>query len=134
MVASATADTITDPNNTINVNPFGTGLPENYGVAIVSGTGAGQSRDVISYSNYTMQVDHPWDVIPDSTSHYATFVWGLEKALIAAKHPDRQSPWNMALSGGGSGRRYRRQHDHERRRDLYQVFRVSGGHAIRSEL
>ena len=81
-VASATADTITDPNNTINVNPFGTGLPENYGVAIVSGTGAGQSRDVIGYSNNTMQVDHPWDVIPDSTSHYATFVWGLEKALI----------------------------------------------------
>ena len=81
-VASATINTITDPNNTINVNPFGTGLPENYGVAIVSGTGAGQNREVISYSNSTMQVDHPWDVIPDSTSHYATFVWGLEKTLI----------------------------------------------------
>jgi hypothetical protein len=81
-VASATSDTITDANNTINVNPFGTGLPENYGVAIVSGTGAGQSRDVIGYSNQTLQVDHAWDVIPDSTSHYATFVWGLEKALI----------------------------------------------------
>jgi Pectate lyase superfamily protein len=81
-VASATINTITDPNNTINVNPFGTGLPENYGVAIVSGTGAGQNREVISYSNSTMQVDHPWDVIPNSTSHYATFVWGLEKTLI----------------------------------------------------
>jgi hypothetical protein len=81
-VASATINTITDPNNTINVNPFGTGLPENYGVAIVSGTGAGQNREVISYSNSTMQVDHPWDVIPDSTSHYATFVWGLEKTMI----------------------------------------------------
>jgi hypothetical protein len=81
-VASATINTITDPNNTINVNPFGTGLPENYGVAIVSGTGAGQNREVISYSNSTMQVDHAWDVIPDSTSHYATFVWGLEKTLI----------------------------------------------------
>ena len=81
-VASATGDTIADPNNTINVNPFGTGLPENYGVAIVSGTGAGQPRDVIGYSNHTMQVDHAWDIIPDSTSHYATFVWGLEKTLI----------------------------------------------------
>ena len=29
-----------------------------------------------------MQVDHAWDIIPDSTSHYATFVWGLEKTLI----------------------------------------------------
>jgi hypothetical protein len=81
-VASAASDTITDPSNTININPFGTGLPENYGVAIVSGSGAGQTRDVISYSNNTIQVDHAWDVIPDSTSHYATFVWGLEKTLI----------------------------------------------------
>ena len=81
-VASATSTTISDPNNTINVNPFGTGLPENYGVAIVSGTGAGQTREVIGYSNNTIQVDHAWEVIPDSTSHYATFVWGLEKTLI----------------------------------------------------
>ena len=36
-VRSATSNTLTDPNNVINVNPFGTGLPENYGVAIVSG-------------------------------------------------------------------------------------------------
>ena len=81
-VTSATGTTITIPDNTINVSPSATGLPENYGVAIVSGTGAGQSRDVIGYSNNTIQVDHSWDVIPDSTSHYATFVWGLEKALI----------------------------------------------------
>jgi hypothetical protein len=82
-VASATGDTLSDPGNTINVNPFGTGLPENYGLAIVSGTGAGQTREVIGYANNTMQVDHPWDVIPDTSSHYATFVWGLEKALLA---------------------------------------------------
>lgn len=81
-VASAASNTISDPQNTINVNPFGTGLPENYGVAIVSGTGAGQTREVIGYANGTMQVDHNWDLIPDSTSHYATFVWGLEKTLI----------------------------------------------------
>ena len=37
---------------------------------------------MVAYSNGTMTVDHPWDVIPDSTSHYATFVWGLEKTLI----------------------------------------------------
>ena len=81
-VASATSDTLSDPSNTINFNPFGTGLPENYGVAIVNGTGAGQTREVIGYSGTTMQVDHAWDVIPDSTSRYATFVWGLEKSVI----------------------------------------------------
>ena len=37
---------------------------------------------MIGYSNNTIQVDHAWEVIPDSTSHYATFVWGLEKTLI----------------------------------------------------
>ena len=81
-VVSATSYTITDPANTINVNPFGTGLPENYGVAIVSGTGAGQTREVIGYAGSTLEVDHAWDVIPDATSRYATFVWGLEKTLI----------------------------------------------------
>jgi hypothetical protein len=83
-VASATSNSISDPSNNINVNPFGTGLPENYGVAIVSGTGAGQTRELVAYANGTLQVDHAWDVIPDSTSHYATFVWGLEKSLIEA--------------------------------------------------
>jgi Pectate lyase superfamily protein len=82
-VASATSTTISDPSNTINVNPFGTGTtPENYGVAIVNGTGAGQTRELMGYSNNTMTVDHPWDVVPDSTSHYATFVWGLEKSIL----------------------------------------------------
>ncbi len=82
-VASATATTITDPTNTINVLPFGGSvIPEDYGVAIVGGTGAGQSRQVTGYSNGTLTVDRAWDSMPDSTSNYATFVWGLEKSLI----------------------------------------------------
>ena len=115
-VESATSNTITDPNNTINVNPFGTGLPENYGVAIVNGTGTGQTREVIGYSNSTMQVDHPWNVVPDSTSRYATFVWGLEKAVIESNslidNPrgiwlyqtavrDVDISWNTITNGGG---------------------------------
>jgi IPT/TIG domain/Putative Ig domain/Pectate lyase superfamily protein len=82
-VSSATGNSIADFNNTINVNPFGTGtIPENYGVAIVNGTGAGQTREIVAYSNHSMQVDQPWDVQPDSTSRYATFVWGLEKSIL----------------------------------------------------
>ncbi len=84
-VASASATTLTDPSNTINVDPFGTGaIPENYGVAIVGGTGAGQTRRLVSYNAPTLTVDRAWDVIPDATSHYATFVWGMEKSLIKA--------------------------------------------------
>lgn len=82
IVVSATNNSISDPSNTINVNPFGTALPENYGVAIVDGKGAGQTREVVGYANGVLQVDHGWDVIPDSTSHYSTFVWGLEKSLL----------------------------------------------------
>lgn len=80
---NATATSITDTNNVINVDPFRLGsMVENYGVAIVSGKGAGQSRRVMSYQNSTMTVDKPWAIVPDTTSRYATFVWGLEKSLI----------------------------------------------------
>ena len=82
-VASATSTTLTDPSNTLNVDPFGAGMiPENYGIAIVGGTGAGQTRRVMSYASSTVTVDRAWDMVPDTTSRYATFVWGLEKSLI----------------------------------------------------
>lgn len=85
-VVDATSTTLSDPGNQINVMPFlpysAKVIPENYGVAIVGGKGAGQSRRVSAYSEGTLTVDTPWDVIPDATSRYATFVWGLEKSLI----------------------------------------------------
>jgi hypothetical protein len=82
-VAAATATTLSDPDNTINVTPFAAGvIPENYGVAIVGGKGAGQSRRVTAYVAGTMTVERAWDVVPDTRSRYATFVWGLEKSLL----------------------------------------------------
>lgn len=82
-VLASTANTLSDPGNTINVHQFGPGpIPENYGVAIVGGKGAGQTRRVTGYASGTITVDRPWDVVPDVSSHYATFVWGLEKSLI----------------------------------------------------
>lgn len=81
--AGATASTLSDPALSIDVDPFRTGsLPENYGIAIVGGKGAGQTRNVTAFSGGTVTVDRPWDVQPDSTSRYATFVWGLEKSLL----------------------------------------------------
>jgi hypothetical protein len=84
-VASATPLTLTDPGNTLLMDPFGTGVtPETYRVAIVAGKGAGQMRRVVSYaaSTRTMSIDHAWDVVPDGSSRYATAVMGLEKTLI----------------------------------------------------
>ena len=82
-VGSATATTMTDASNRLNVDPFGTGrIPENYGVAIVAGKGAGQSRRIVAYSQPTLTIDRAWDIVPDASSRYASFVWGLEKSLI----------------------------------------------------
>lgn len=82
-VKAATLLTLSDPDVTHKVRPFGLGdIPENYAVAVVGGKGAGQARRVVAYSNNTLGIDKPWDIVPDSSSRYATFVWGLEKALI----------------------------------------------------
>lgn len=82
-VASATATTIYDPRASLRTNPFGTGtLPANMGIAIVAGRGAGQTRGVTRVSSGTITVDEPWQLQPDSTSRYAAFVWGLQKAQI----------------------------------------------------
>ncbi len=82
-VKAASGTTITDSANVINVDPFGMGsIPETYAVAIVAGTGAGQRRRVLSYANSTLTIDHPWDVVPDTTSVYSTFVWGMKDVLI----------------------------------------------------
>ena len=82
-VASAGLRTLTDPANTLQTDPFDEGaIPENYGVAIVGGRGAGQTRRVVAYTRPTLTVDRDWEVVPDASSRYATFVWGLEKSLI----------------------------------------------------
>jgi hypothetical protein len=85
-VSRSSGMTITDSNSHINEMPFISNqekkIPENYGVVIVGGKGAGQSRRVVAYDHDTLSVDRAWDEIPDNTSRYATFVWGLEKSLI----------------------------------------------------
>ena len=49
------------------------GLPVRSMIAIVSGTGAGQTRNVAAYvdSTKTLTVDNAWTVTPDTTSVYA---------------------------------------------------------------
>ena len=80
-VDSGGADSITDSRFAAKLGPFAQ-LPANYGIAIVAGKGAGQTRTVRSVNASTLTVDRAWDSIPDSSSTYAAFTWGLEKALI----------------------------------------------------
>ncbi len=82
-VGSAGATTLTDSSHLIDADAFDEGsVPENYGVAIVAGKGAGQTRRVTGQSGSTLTVSPAWEVVPDGSSRYASFVWGLEKALI----------------------------------------------------
>jgi hypothetical protein len=82
-VARAGRTDLTDPLGRVHPNvPVAGALPENFGIAIVAGKGAGQSRRVLAFANGTFTVDPPWDVVPDATSRYATALWGLERALV----------------------------------------------------
>ena len=54
----------------------------NYGIAIVAGKGMGQTRNLVAYAKGTAAVERPWDVIPDASSKYAIFLWGMDRTLI----------------------------------------------------
>jgi len=81
MVQAASINSITDESLSLGKG-FSEGLSDNYGIAIVAGKGAGQMRGIAGFFNGLVKVDRPWDVVPDGTSRYATFAWGLERALI----------------------------------------------------
>ncbi|PSB45428.1 hypothetical protein C7B80_16895 [Cyanosarcina cf. burmensis CCALA 770] len=52
-------------------------------VTIVSGKGSGQWRTITGLaSNNTLKLDRPWDIIPESGSHYATFNWSAANWLV----------------------------------------------------
>jgi hypothetical protein len=96
-VRSAGASTLFDPDVVHKVWPFSKNeIPENYAVAIVGGRGQGQARRVMAYSQNTLTVDRAWDIVPDSSSRYATFVWGLEKSILRG-NTLRQNPRGIWL-------------------------------------
>jgi hypothetical protein len=82
VVKAVGADFVSDPENTLMAKRWHDHRQLNLGIAVVSGIGAGQTRRVVGYENGTVRVDPPWDVQPEVGSHYASFVWGLDKVLI----------------------------------------------------
>ena len=83
VVASATTDALVDTTHrqAIATNN-GRSISESYGVAIISGNATGQTRRIIGVSDGQIQVEPQWDLIPEKGSHFATFKWGLQYALI----------------------------------------------------
>lgn len=51
-------------------------------VAIVKGKGVGQWRRVTSRVGNTLTLNQNWTVVPDTSSRYATFVWGARNWLV----------------------------------------------------
>ena len=51
-------------------------------VAIVNGKGMGQWRRITSRNGNTLNLDRPWDVIPDAGSRYTIFNWGSRNWLL----------------------------------------------------
>jgi hypothetical protein len=59
-------------------------------IAIVAGTGAGQIRQIVEYqpassaatTTDTSRVDQPWQITPDTTSHYAVLAGDTRTMLI----------------------------------------------------
>lgn len=81
-VVSASPTTLFDPSARLPAGLVAGALPDNYGIVIVAGRGAGQARRVTGFAGGRFTVDSPWDLVPDAGSRYATALWGLEKALI----------------------------------------------------
>ncbi|WP_324670561.1 PA14 domain-containing protein [Hymenobacter sp. GOD-10R] len=51
-------------------------------VAIVSGNGTGQVRNIVSRNGNALTLDRAWDVVPSSGSRYAIFNWGSRNWLV----------------------------------------------------
>lgn len=91
-VDAATENSITDSKQEWPV--FGTSRPGYVGdvnasvpscsnaVAIISGKGAGQWRYILKNSSTTMQIDRPWDVVPEKGSQYVVMKWSAEDWLV----------------------------------------------------
>jgi hypothetical protein len=85
-VTSATSTTLTNakanwPTTRVFTTP-NLGLFNRSSVQIVSGTGLGQTRMVIANTANTLNVDSPWQVIPDSTSVYSIGSWSADEQIF----------------------------------------------------
>lgn len=94
-VSSSTANTLVDSSTTFASHAAG--AP----VAIVSGTGAGQVRTVITASSHTLTVDSNWTTNPDTTSTYLVgaieLTWrsGIMTVPFARKNEEDPQRWLM---------------------------------------
>jgi hypothetical protein len=80
----STSTTLIDTTKdwTYNYAVSDTGSGELYYVAILSGPGTGQLRQVIGNTTTSLTVDHPWDILPTSSSNFTLTHIHLIHSLI----------------------------------------------------
>lgn len=78
-VTSASAATVQVDKGWLNPDSINYGQPV---VAIVRGKGLGQWQAVTGRAGNTLGLSQNWVVVPDTSSRYATFVWGARNWLV----------------------------------------------------
>lgn len=81
VVAKATENSLTDTSKNWDIIKTSS-LGSSDAVAIIEGKGMGQWRRLVSNNANTLQIDKPWDLVPDATSHYAVMRWSAENWLV----------------------------------------------------
>lgn len=76
-VTAAGASTVADNSKSRSWN-YGAG----YRIAMVSGQGRGQWRNIVSKSGNTFTIDRPWDVVPSAGDHFSIFYPAMQYGLI----------------------------------------------------
>lgn len=94
-VTAADAASVTD-NSKAGPWNYGSG----YKIAIMSGKGWGQWRNIVSQSNNTFTVDRAWDIVPAAGDHFSIFRPSLENGLIRS-NVARDNPSGILLYHAG---------------------------------
>ena len=81
VVTSATSTSLTDTQQKWDRIKTAS-LGSSDAVAIVEGKGMGQWRRLNSNNENTLQIDRPWEVTPDKSSHYVIMRWSAEDWLV----------------------------------------------------
>lgn len=81
VITGASANTIQDSSKNWSASQLNSATKHPI-VVIVSGEGAGQSREIVSNTSTTLTIDRPWDITPSVGSRYSVIAWSAANWLV----------------------------------------------------
>lgn len=84
-VSAASYNTLTDESKS-----WSSAFEYNPSVAIIKGKGVGQVRKIFSRTGTVLTLEIGWDIVPDSTSNYSIFNFGLSNVAIVNNYFSNQ--------------------------------------------